>query len=181
MSLSGLILNHCGWKISNSLRPDVKKCVVIVAPHTSTWDFIIGRLAFNELGLPVRFLIKKEYFFFPMGAILKRLGAIPVDRKKGLASYTRIVELLQKSDSMYLTITPEGTRKYTDRWKKGFYIIAQRAEVPVALAFIDYKRKRGGIEKLLAPTGNYEEDFAIIEDFYRGRGAKNPERFNLSQ
>ncbi|MCD4736970.1 MAG: 1-acyl-sn-glycerol-3-phosphate acyltransferase [Bacteroidales bacterium] len=170
-----------GWEIFNYVSPDIKKCVVIIAPHTSMLDFVIGRLAFSRLKLKTRFLIKKELFFFPMGILLKWLGAVPVDRKEGLKSYSSIKKLFEEYESLYLTITPEATRKLTPKWKKGFYYIAMNANVPLVLGYLDYKLKKGGIEKTLIPSGDYQKDFAEIEKFYRGITAKHPENFNLSE
>jgi 1-acyl-sn-glycerol-3-phosphate acyltransferase len=176
------ILKLLGWKITGSLPKNVKKCVLIVAPHTSIFDFIIGRLAFWFLEVDTRFLIKKEFFVFPFGYILKRLGGMPVNRSKAANSITQTIDILNTFESIAITITPEGTRRYTANWKKGFYFIAQKANVPIALAYLNYKNKKGGIGPLLYPSGNFEEDFAIIVDFYRKNGyARHPKNFNLGK
>lgn len=178
--LSLLILKIWGWKVVGGIPRELKKCVVIVAPHTSMWDFVIGRMAWYVIGLKVKFLIKKEMFFFPVGFLLKILGGIPVDRAQSRNMVEFVVGLFQKYDSLYITITPEGTRNLNTRWKRGFYYIAQRAEVPIALAVLDYKRKIGGVEKIFIPSGDFKKDFEMVENFYRGRTAKHPEKFNLS-
>jgi 1-acyl-sn-glycerol-3-phosphate acyltransferase len=178
--LSRLILKIWGWKVKGGIPREIKKCVVIVAPHTSMWDFVIGRLAWYVIGLKVKFLIKKEVFFFPVGPILKGLGGIPVDRAQSRNIVDFVVSLFQQYDSLYITITPEGTRHLNPRWKKGFYYIAMKANVPVAMAILDYKKKIGGVEKIFTPTGDFKKDFEMVEDFYRGRSARYPEKFNLS-
>ena len=119
-------------------------------------------------------------FFFPTGGLLKSFGGIPVDRSKRNDAVENVAKLFEQYDSLYITIAPEGTRKLNHHWKKGYYYIAYKAEVPIALGFIDYKVKEIGIGKFFTPSGNYEEDFKMIEDFYRGKGAKHPELFNLS-
>ncbi|MEZ5082456.1 MAG: 1-acyl-sn-glycerol-3-phosphate acyltransferase [Bacteroidales bacterium] len=178
--ISFFILRMIGWKVTNSLPAGIPKCVVIMAPHTSMWDFVLGRLGFFILDINVRFLIKKEMFFFPLGPLIKWLGGISVDRSKSTQTVDYIAGLFAKYDNLYFTITPEGTRKQVEHWKKGFYYIAQKANVPIALGFLDYSKKHGGIGPVIIPTGNFEEDFKMIESFYRGMGARHPEMFNLS-
>lgn len=178
--ISTWLLALFGWKMSGSIPSHVKKAILIVAPHTTNLDFVIGKLAYMSLGIPTRFLIKKELFFFPLGILLKALGAIPVTRTKGNKTILQTVELFHTYPQFYLTITPEGTRNYTNNWKKGFYHIAQQAQVPVYMAFINYEKKRGGIGPELKISGNFDNDWPQIEDFYKQQGAKYPEKFNLS-
>jgi 1-acyl-sn-glycerol-3-phosphate acyltransferase len=179
-TIAGLILKLLGWKITGSIPADVRKSVMIIAPHTSQWDFIIGRLAYWKLNLKARFLIKKEFFFFPLGYILRMFGALPVDRSKGFNIVTQSIDILNKFDDIVIIITPEGTRKRNDNWKKGFYFIAHKAEVPIIIGFLNYKDKIAGIGPSLYPSGNFEEDFKFIEDYYRKHAfARHPKRFNL--
>jgi len=178
--ISKLILKLKGWKVVGGMPEGIKKCVVVSAPHTSMWDFIWGRLAFWTLRVKVKFLIKKESFGLITGPLLKWSGGIPVDRGKSANMVQLVAKLFDDYESLYITITPEGTRRLNKKWKKGFYYIAVNAKVPIALGVIDYKKKEGGIGELFWPTGNFEEDFKHIENFYRGRGAKHPERYNLS-
>jgi 1-acyl-sn-glycerol-3-phosphate acyltransferase len=177
--LSGLILRIFGWKIIGRMPADIRKCVVIVAPHTSYWDFVWGRLAFWEMGVKVKFLIKQEVFVFPIGGLLRRMGGLPVNRKNSANMVEVIARMFTEQDSLYITITPEGTRKKVVNWKKGFYYIALKAKVPIALGILDYRTKEGGVARIFSPTGNLAEDFKMIEDFYRGRTGKHPEKFNL--
>jgi 1-acyl-sn-glycerol-3-phosphate acyltransferase len=177
---ANLILRLAGWKVAGGLPPGIKKCVVIVAPHTSMWDFVVGRLAFTVLGIRVKFLIKKEAFKKGLGPLLKRLGGIPIDRSKSNNMVDQVAELFQHYESLYIAITPEGTRSLVTNWKRGYYYIALRAKVPIILGFLDYKEKRCGLDRIMIPSGNYEEDFKQIEAFYRGRQGKHPGKFNLS-
>ncbi|MCB2221937.1 MAG: 1-acyl-sn-glycerol-3-phosphate acyltransferase [Bacteroidetes bacterium] len=178
--LAKFILRLWGWKVIGGIPADLKKCVVVVAPHTSMYDFVIGRLAWYALGLKVKFLIKKEMFAFPLGPFLKWMGGIPVDRGRSTKLVDYVADLFDQYESLYITITPEGTRRLNPKWKRGFYYIALKANVPVALGFLDYNTKQGGVDKIFTPSGDFEKDFKLVEDFYRGRGAKHPEQFNLS-
>ena len=153
---------------------------MIVAPHTSSWDFVIGRLTYWASDVSIRILIKKEAFVFPVGFLLRKLGGIPVDRGKKNNMVTKAVELLSQHEAMVIVITPEGTRKLSRQWKKGFYMIAMEAKVPLALAYIDYKTKTGGVGEIFYPTGDYESDMKYILGFYKTKTARHPELFNLS-
>jgi len=179
--IARFIFHIKGWKLYGSIPEGLKKCVIIQAPHTSMTDFFIGWLGSKVLRVKFRFMIKKEAFIFPLAGIIKAMGGIPVDRSKSQGIVKQIVNIFNTSENLYLVITPEGTRKYTAEWKKGFYYIAQAAQVPVLLGYIDYKKKICGVGRQIHISGNFEEDFKIIEDFYRGFNAKYPEKFNLTQ
>jgi len=175
-----MILRFSGWKVIGGIPEDCPKCVVMVAPHTSMWDFVYGRLAFWQLGSKVRFLIKKEMFFWPLGPIVKWLGGIPVDRKKRGNLVEQVAAKFNQYDSLYITITPEGTRSLVTDWKKGYYYIALKANVPIGLGMLDYQKKTVGVFKIYQPTGNFEEDSKIIEQYYQDVSARHPEKFNLT-
>jgi 1-acyl-sn-glycerol-3-phosphate acyltransferase len=179
--ISAIILKLIGWKIVGEIPKEVRKAVVISAPHTSNLDFVIGRLGLWYKGYPVHFLIKKEAFKPAwLGWIIKKAGGIPVDRSKSSSTTKKIAEELKKRDHTYLIITPEGTRSLARTWKKGFYYIAQEAGIPIVLGFVDYPRKQGGFGPVFYPTGDYDKDIKEIQKFYYDKGAKHPERFNLS-
>ncbi len=165
-----------GWKIDVAVPKEVFKAVVVMAPHTSNWDFVIGRLAFYQMNLRARFLIKKELFFFPLGFILKRFGALPIDRKSNNNMVQQAVELFANNESLYLVFTPEGTRSANPNWKKGFYFIAQNANVPIVLAYIDYRKKTGGFHGIFIPSGNVKEDILSIKQQLAQYHAKYPEQ-----
>jgi 1-acyl-sn-glycerol-3-phosphate acyltransferase len=175
--ISQLILNLFGWHTSGFLPQGIKKAVMIVAPHTSYWDFIIGRLTFAGTGPKLRVLIKKESFVFPLNLLLKALGGIPVDRGKKNNMVENVASFFMQFESLVVVITPEGTRRLSRHWKKGFYLIALEAKVPIALAFIDYRNKTGGVGPLLYPSGDFEKDMEIIYAFYRDKTARHPDRF----
>lgn len=176
------LMSLFGWKLVGTPLPEMKHCVFIEAPHTSMWDFVWGRLGLWVLGVnKCKFFIKKEVFIFPLGPILKALGGIPVSRgNSGNHMVEQAVKGFRTKKEYSIIITPEGTRKYTQRWKKGFYHIAIQANVPIYLAYLDYAKKEGGCGIRFQPTGNYEEDLAKIQDFYKNKTAKYPEKFHLS-
>lgn len=165
-----------GWKIDKHTPEGVKKCVVVMGPHTSNWDFVIGKIAFAKYKVNGKFLIKKDLFFFPLGIILKAMGGIPVDRKKTNNMTDQAVDIFNKHDKIFMVFTPEGTRSYNDKWKKGFYYIAQAAKVPIYIGYIDYKKKIGGFHSLFEPTGDVEADIAYLKKVlsqYSGRFPEN--------
>jgi 1-acyl-sn-glycerol-3-phosphate acyltransferase len=178
--ISKFILWLWGWKVASGIPAGIDKAIIIAAPHTSNWDFVIGRLAYFTLGVKVKFLIKKEAFFWPFGAMIKAFGGIPVDRGGNNKMVDQIVAQFNKNESMYIVIAPEGTRSTTRRWKRGFYFIALKANVSVALGYLDYKKKEAGIGPAFIPCGDYEKDFIIIENFYKNKSGKYPDSFNLS-
>jgi 1-acyl-sn-glycerol-3-phosphate acyltransferase len=177
---SRTILKMIGWKAVNTVKDFPDKCIITSAPHTSFWDFVLGRLCMWALDIESNFLIKQEMFRFPFRHLLLWSGGTPVDRGRGSNLVKPIVDIIKKTDKFHLVITPEGTRKLTKNWKRGYYFIAHAANIPIVLGYIDYKEKVCAMTQVLYPTGHYEEDFKIIETFYRGHVAKNPEWFNLS-
>jgi len=178
--IARLILRLLGWNIYSRLTEDHRKAVIIMAPHTSNLDFVIGRLGFYVYGIQPKILIKKEAFSPMIGPLLRWLGGIPVDRTQSRNTVKKITQEFRKHDHFYLLITPEGTRRRVERWKKGFYFIALTAKVPIILGFLDYRKKEGGFGKVLHPSGDFEADFKVIEDFYRDKHPRHPEKFNLS-
>jgi 1-acyl-sn-glycerol-3-phosphate acyltransferase len=170
------LLRLLGWK-SVLPVPIPPKCVICVAPHTSNRDFFIGLIfAKSIIGNPY-FLMKKDWFFFPLGFFLKRMGGIPVNRKKKTFLSEQMVELFDSRERFYLAIAPEGTRKKNVQWKSGFYYIASCAHVPITLAYIDYKQKEIGVFDNFYPAGNAEKDIETIKQYYKHVAGKNPNGF----
>ncbi|MEI6455783.1 MAG: 1-acyl-sn-glycerol-3-phosphate acyltransferase [bacterium] len=178
--LSKLILRLFGWHTDGSLPEGLTRVVIISAPHTSLWDFVIGRLTFWAIRINIRFLIKSEAFRPPWGFFMKRLGGIPVERGTRNRMVDQVAKMFSDHDSLAVVITPEGTRQLVTQWKKGFYLIAMRANVPIALSYINYGDKTGGIGPILNPTGDYDKDLEFIQEFYRDKVARHPDRFSLS-
>jgi len=170
------LLHVAGWKLG-PLGDYVPKCVICVAPHTSNWDFIIGKLFYASIGRKACFLIKKEWFVFPFNLIFGSMGGIPVDRNKKTSVTDQMAEEFAKRKTFHLAITPEGTRKKTTEWKRGFYYIAQKANVPVLVAYINYKEKKVGIITIFHPTGDADADMEKIRSYYTGITARHPANF----
>jgi 1-acyl-sn-glycerol-3-phosphate acyltransferase len=173
MALS--FLKAFGWRMEGRL-PDVDNLVVIAAPHTSNWDFpILVSLAFG-LGAKTSWLGKHTLFRWPFGFLSRWMGGIPVYRSASNNMVAQSVEMFRNSEKLILTIPPEGTRGKVAHWKTGFYYIALGAEVPIAMGFIDYKRKAVGVGPTLYPTGDIEADMESFRNFYINVTAKYPDK-----
>jgi 1-acyl-sn-glycerol-3-phosphate acyltransferase len=178
MHFSKYILHLWGWKVVGNI-PDEKKMIVVSVPHTSNWDFIIGRLFMYSVGLKPKLLMKKELFFFPLGWFLRKVGGIPVDRKQKNDIIDRMVYEFEHADNLVLVITPEGTRKKVSEWKKGFYYIAASAHIPVVPGYFDYKKKTIGIGEPFFVSENIESDINRIKEFVKDVTPKYPHLFTL--
>lgn len=179
--IAKLAFKITGWKQVGTFPKELKKAVMIAAPHTSNWDLFYARAAFFIMDIPVRFTIKKESMVGPLGLLLKWLGAIPIDRNRKIGSLNKknnlvnaMIDLFDR-DELVILITPEGTRNYAPKWKSGFYHVALGANVPIVLGYLDYKEKHAGVGPIIYPTGNYEEDLEKILAFYRTKTGKHPE------
>lgn len=170
-----------GWSRRGE-APFPDKCVICVAPHTSNWDLVYGWLFYGMMGRRACFMMKKEWFFFPLGLLFRAMGAVPVNRSKHTSTVEQMVERFRASDYFNLAITPEATRQATPHWKTGFYYIALLAEVPIVLAALDYDAKAVWWGKIVVPSGNIEKDMAEIKASYRQQGsARHPQRFKLDE
>ncbi|MCI5056857.1 MAG: 1-acyl-sn-glycerol-3-phosphate acyltransferase [Flavobacteriales bacterium] len=169
-------LKLIGWKLIRNTPLDLKRCVALGAPHTSNMDGIIGVMALVAWRLKFKFLIKKDLFFFPFGAILKALGGLPVDRSKKGSLTDQAAAYFQQYDDLILGITPEGTRSYNPNWKKGFYYIAEKAQVPIVLGYIDFEKKEVCMDRIFERTGNVDEDILRIKEYYKDKKGKYPEK-----
>lgn len=178
-SLAAWLLRFFGWSVDITV-PDYPKCIICVAPHTSNWDFVIGKLAYATTGRKAGFLMKDTWFFWPLGAFFRSIGGIAVPRKrKRTSSLTElIVDKFKHSERMALAITPEGTRSRTDKWHTGFLHIARQADVPIALGVIDFPTKRVLIKDTFSPTGDVDKDIRSIKDYYKPYSGKYPEKFS---
>lgn len=156
--------------------PNVARCVVIFAPHTSNWDFPILLLVKYALGVPVRYFGKHTLFRPPLGWFFRATGGIPVVRHERRNVVQRAVSVFGERDELWLAMSPEGTRDKTDHWKTGFYRIALEAKVPVLLAFLDTATKECGVGPLIELSGDVERDLARLRAFYETKRAIYPER-----
>ncbi len=178
--LSMWLLTALGWEIHADF-PDVKKYVIIAAPHTSNWDFSLGIVAIKAVKLDVRWIGKHTIFHWPFGWFFRALGGIPVDRGQSLHLIQQIADLFEQSEQLIFALAPEGTRSKTDHWKTGFYHIARAANVPIALGYLDYGKKQVGVSSTFYPGDDIEADFKLIREYYKDKQGKNPEKESLIQ
>lgn len=177
MNISKHLLKIFGWTV-NITVPDFPKCIICVAPHTSNWDFIIGKLAYASVDRKAGFLMKDAWFFFPLGIFFRAIGGIPVARKHKAGSLVeQLIARFKSSDRLAIAITPEGTRSRTTKWHTGFLRIAYAANVPIVLGAIDFKTRQVLIENVFEPTGNIDEDLKRIKAFYKPFTGKYPDKF----
>ncbi len=173
-----LLYQRMGWQsVITEDHPD--KYIICLAPHTSNWDFFIGQLYNGAEGLHANFLMKKEWFFWPLGPIFRRLGGIPVYRQKHLRMTDAMAEAARKSPVFHLCITPEGTRSRVEEWKKGFYFIAQGAQLPILLYGLDYELKRIECTKTILPSGNIDQDMREIMLYFKDFKGRHPQNFSI--
>jgi len=173
--LAYLILRLIGWR-THVLRPHRSQYVLIGAPHTSNWDFGLLLLLMSAEQLPIRFMGKDSLFRGPMGPLMRSLGGIPVNRRERTNLVDQIAAKFEEYDDLVIGIAPEGTRSKTSHWKTGFYYIALKAKVPIAMAYLDYGNKVIGVGPNFTPSGDLQADFEIIREFYSGIVGKNPKR-----
>lgn len=174
-----------GWELDNHWQGDIDQCVMIAAPHTSNWDALYARLALKALGVNVRITIKDSYMKFPFGPFVRAMGGIGIDRRPKKEGDPRpsmvqlMTDLFQDHPKLVMLVTPEGTRSKQEQWKTGFYHVAVNAGVPIALAYMDYEKKKTGVGKVVYPTGDYEKDMHEIMEFYAQISGKFPEKFSV--
>ena len=175
--VGGAILKLMGWKI-NGPFPSVPKAVVIAAPHTSNWDFIIGIAAKFQLQLQIHWLGKDTLFRRPFAWLFQWLGGTPVRRSTPEGVVEQTVNLFKRHDQYLLGLSPEGTRKKVDQWKTGFYHIARGAGVPIVPVAFDYARKTILIGEPFLPSESMELHFAALRNFYSAVEGKFQQNFN---
>ncbi len=171
-----LLYRLLGWQVEVSMTlPD--KYIIALAPHTSNWDFIMGLLYSRAEGFHCDFMMKEEWFFWPLGPIFRKLGGIPVYRSKHTSLTDQLAQVARERDKFGLCITPEGTRKPTTEWKKGFYYIALKAELPILLFGLDYAQKRIVCTKSIIPNGDVDGQMQEIKEYFRPFKGKKPQNF----
>ena len=164
-SLWARSLKLAGWEIETPV-PDVARCVVLAAPHTSNWDGVLLLALAPLIPHPLAWMIKDDWLRGPMGPVMRRLGAVGIDRSKHTNVVQAMVDELERRDRLWVVIPPEGTRKRAETWKSGFYHIARGARVPVVPAYLDYARKRAGFGEPIELTGEVARDMDQIRVFY---------------
>jgi 1-acyl-sn-glycerol-3-phosphate acyltransferase len=173
--LARVIMWLVGWRVEGKL-PNLPKFILIGAPHTSNWDFVLFLGLVFTLRINVRFMGKAELFRFPVGWFFRYCGGVPVDRKKSTGLVEQMVDACNKSDNFILTITPEGTRHHVTEWKRGFYHIAKGAGIPIVIGIVDGKHKIVRIGQVFQPTDDIEADMKSIQGFFAGMVGINPRR-----
>lgn len=165
------------WHITTDY-PAVEKSIIVVAPHTSMWDAILGKLVLLSYGLKHKMLSKESLFVFPLSIFMRWFGSIPV-KKHDRRSLYQLVDLLEASKTMHLVICPEGTRRAVHNWNLGFCLIARMTNVPVYAVYIDYKKKEIGVKGEVIT----EKSQALINlrHFFQHVTAKYPSRFLLPE
>ncbi len=185
-SFCSRIFLQTGWKVDENLPPEIKKCIIIAAPHTSNWDFWYTIASFTIYKLRIRFTVKKEWMRFPFSLLMKPLGGIAIDRtprvdESGRKSFVEaMIELFEENEELIIVITPEGSRSQRNKWKTGFYHVAMGANVPILLGYVDYQKKVAGIGKTIYPT-DFDTDMRQIMAFYQKINPKFPEKFSVDK
>lgn len=158
---------------------EAHKSILLFAPHTSWRDFLVGKLAVTALGIDTYVLIKKSAFFFPLGPILRYFGGIPVDRGNFSRFTTQVADTIKAKEKMAVIICPEGTRSLVKKWKRGFYVMAEKANVPVVLGYLDYNTRKCGLGPVYHLTGDFDYDVQEIQKFYYGMRGRYKGMFHL--
>jgi len=166
-----------GWKAVGTFPKDLKKYLIIAAPHTHWLDFPLGIAVKWAEGAPINYIGKASLFKPPFGFIFRGLGGTPVDRTKSNNRVDAIVEIFNSKNNFVLALSPEGTRKKVDKWKTGFYFIAKGANIPIVMATLDFKMKEVKISEPYYLTDNMEEDFNFFHKYYEGVQGRIPENF----
>jgi len=173
--ITRLVMRLVGWRVDGTL-PNIPKFVLIGAPHTSNWDFLLFLGVIFTLRADVRFMGKIELFRPPYGWFFYYCGGVPVDRKKSTGLVEQMVEACNKDDKFILTIAPEGTRHHVTEWKRGFYHIAKSAGIPIVIAVVDGRHKTVRIGQMFYSTEDMEADMKAIQGFFAGVVGINPKR-----
>ena len=163
-----------GWKIVGTIKPEIKKCVLMVIPHTSWHDFYLGIFTRGITKLDMHFIGKKELFRFPLDSYFRWMGGEPLDRTGGLNKVDSIATIFQKKSVFRLAISPEGTRKKVKELKTGFYYIALKANVPIIPVTFNFGDKEVSLGTPFYPTGNYENDLKQILPHFKNVLGKVP-------
>ena len=172
-TIARVLLLLTGWRFEGEL-PNLKQFVMIVAPHTSNWDFPVGVMAMFALGIRGTFLGKNTLFKRPFGFIFRWLGGVPVDRSSSHNVVDQTIEYFRQTDRLILALSPEGTRKKIPQWRTGFYWVAVGAGVPIVPVAFDFPRKRYILHPPQVMTGDADRDIAHLRSFFSASQARRP-------
>jgi 1-acyl-sn-glycerol-3-phosphate acyltransferase len=174
-TIARFVLRLVGWR-TQLIPPRTSRYVIIGAPHTSNWDFMLMVLLMAAERLPIRFMGKDTLFRGPLGPLMRSLGGIPVNRRERTNLVDQMAAKFDEYNDLIIGIAPEGTRNKSSSWKTGFYYIALKAKVPVVMGYLDYGNKVIGVGPGFMPSGDIKADFEIIRGFYTGIVGKNPRK-----
>jgi 1-acyl-sn-glycerol-3-phosphate acyltransferase len=166
------LYTRCGWRVAGEI-PNAPKLVAIVAPHSTNWDVVWGLLFKVGIRLNVRFIGKREAFFWPLGSLLRAFGGIPIDRSAAHGVVGEMRQMFDGNERFWLALAPEGTRKKVHKWKSGFWHIARDAGVPILPAYFHYPERTIGFGPLFYPSDDLQADMAKLREFYRPWQGKN--------
>ena len=176
--LAHFFLRIIGWRVIGDIPKEVKKAVIVCAPHTSNWDFPLALASFQIRGLKLNYFMKKSWFFFPLNFFFSATGGIPIDRSKSNGLIAAMISKMKQRDRMIVAIPAEGTRARVKVWRKGFYLIAKGANVPIVMGFVDFKRKEVGFSSPIYLTEDFDEDMKKIQIFFKEKTPRYPEKYN---
>ena len=173
------VMRLLGWTCDYDHLPSEQKCIIIGVPYTTAWDFVISWLYYTSAGRVANVMVKKEFFFWPMGILMKKMGALPIDRSRGANIIRQTIQMVKENEYIHLAIAPEGTRDRTTRWKAGFHMIARETGISVYLGSFDWKRKIITTGEKFELTDDAAADIKRMKDYYREKGiaGKHPEKF----
>jgi 1-acyl-sn-glycerol-3-phosphate acyltransferase len=171
------LLRLTGWKAGPF--PDIDRAVIAGGPHTSNWDGVIALVSRSALQKDVNIMIKHSLFKGPLGWLLRKLGAMPIERARAGGVVTQTVAQFKKRDRLLIAVTPEGTRSNAEEWKLGFYHIAKRANVPIILALADYQKKTFTFPVVIYPSDDIEADLQEIYQHFATATPRHPDRLSL--
>ncbi|RMF15463.1 MAG: acyltransferase [Candidatus Dadabacteria bacterium] len=171
-----MVLRWMGWKAAGA-PPELDRYVLIAAPHTSNWDFILTKALAWYYDLDIRWMGKHTLFRFPYGWFMRAMGGIPITRHRRSNVVDASAALFAERDSLVLTVPAEGTRSPVEFWKSGFYHIAHKAGVPIVLGYLDYGTKTGGFGPVIEPSGDQKRDMELIRAFYADKVGRHPDKF----
>ena len=175
-----ILYKRMGWRTDITVEhPD--KYIICLAPHTSNWDFILGQLYMRAEGYRINFMMKKEWFWGPLGSFFKSIGGIPVWRSKKTSMTDNLAETAKNAESFHLCSTPEGTRSRNPDWKKGFYYIALKAQIPILLYGLDYEKRLIQCTRSIVPSGDVEKEMRDIKLYFKDFKGKKPDLFTIGE
>ncbi|MGY8851127.1 MAG: lysophospholipid acyltransferase family protein [Pseudomonadales bacterium] len=175
--ISRVILKIIRWRVVGSIPTDQRKYVLIVAPHTSNWDFVLFVLAVSVLRLKPSVLIKSTLFVGPLGWFLRYCGGIPVNRSQASSLVSYIASIYQENEDFVLIVTPEGTRSPNANWKRGFHHVATAAQVPIVIVYVDSVIKTIGVEGMMEPSDDVDGDLIKLKKFFDTKSGLKPKNY----